>query len=52
VLKHNQHHQITFSIWSSDCYNSGISDKTKHKVNDLSVKSPIKSLTQITIMAI
>jgi len=21
TLKHNQHHQITFIIWSSGCYN-------------------------------
>jgi len=42
MLKQNQHHQITFSICSSDCYNKYIS-QTKLKVNDLRVKSPTKT---------
>jgi len=25
MLKHNHHHQIPFTICSSECYNSGIS---------------------------
>jgi len=32
MLKHNQHHQRTFSICSSDCYNSGISAKQNKRV--------------------
>jgi len=31
MLKYNQHHQITFSICSCDCYNSGISAKQNLK---------------------
>jgi len=39
MLKHNQHHQITFSMHLSDCYNTCTAAK-QNKVNDVRVKRP------------
>jgi len=43
MVKHNQHHQITFSIYLSGYYNSRITSK----VNNLRVKRPTKTHTDL-----
>jgi len=33
MLEHNQHHQFTFSLCSSDCHNSCMAAKQNLKLN-------------------
>jgi len=47
MLKHNQHYHITFSLWSSGCYNSDTAAEQKSKVNGLRVKSPTEANTDL-----
>jgi len=49
MLKHNQHHQITFSICSSGCYNSHTAAKQNLKLMIYGRRAQLNQ-TLITIM--